>query len=78
MSSCADGKEYKDSPTEGTREPEEGPKKKKPKEGKAGGQDESPLPSEDPERELVCYPHKYQVKHKNAQPLRDKHILNMN
>eukprot|EP00063_Salmo_salar_P029727 XP_014004562.1 PREDICTED: hydrocephalus-inducing protein homolog isoform X1 [Salmo salar] len=52
MSSCADGKEYKDSPTEGTREPEEGPKKKKPKEGKAGGQDESPLPSEDPEREL--------------------------
>ncbi|KAL0967855.1 hypothetical protein UPYG_G00258380 [Umbra pygmaea] len=50
--SCVDGNECKDSPTEGTREPEEGPKNKRLKDGKAGGHEESPLPKKTPDKEL--------------------------
>ncbi|XP_046889403.1 hydrocephalus-inducing protein homolog [Hypomesus transpacificus] len=51
MSSCAEGKECKDSPLEGSREGEEAQRKRRPREGKPGGLEESPLPGDDPEAE---------------------------
>ena len=53
MSSCAEGKECKDSPLEGSREGEEAQRKRRPREGKPGGLEESPLPGDDPEAEPV-------------------------
>ncbi|KAM6946364.1 hydrocephalus-inducing protein homolog [Aplochiton taeniatus] len=49
--SYTDGKESKDSPTESSKELEEAPKKKKPKDGKGGGHEDSSPATDDAERD---------------------------
>lgn len=52
--------ESKESPTEGAREQEDGAKWRQNMEGKGGRQEESPMPSNDPEKEQVTVgPHKH-------------------